>query len=480
MTKKIRTRFAPSPTGEMHVGSLRTALYNYLYAKKHGGDFLLRIEDTDQDRFVAGAAERLIQHLEDFGLVPDESLKHGGAFGPYIQSQRLDLYKKSVQVLLQAGHAYYAFDTPEELTAMREAQINAKQPPKYDRRALNLTPAEIEQKLANNIPYVIRMKVPEGRTTFTDTIRGEISIDNATIDDQILLKSDGFPTYHLAVVVDDHAMEITHVIRGEEWIPSTPKHVLLYQMFGWDMPEFAHLPLLTNEKKAKLSKRHGDVSVEDFIQKGILPQALLNFVALLGWNPGTDQEIFTLDELIKQFDLKKVQKGSAVFDRTKLAWMNSQYIAKIDPKDLVNAITPFVNDLDTSKISLETIIPLFQERLESLAELQTKAKFLYQVPEYDGTVLIFKKSDKEKTIQALTEAIKTLTDAPIQEPDALRAYYDAIRENIGLSRAEMFWPMRVAVSGSEQSPDVFDIITILGQEESITRMNIALEKVQKI
>ncbi len=483
MSKKIRTRFAPSPTGELHVGGLRTALYNYLFAKANKGDFVLRIEDTDRERFVEGAKERLIDILEQFGITPDESINHGGKFGSYLQSERLNLYKKYVQELLGKGLAYYAFDTPEELEIMREEQQAAKQQPKYDRRALELSNEDIKTKLDAGEPHVVRMKIPEGETVFTDIIRGEIKINNNTIDDQIILKSDGYPTYHLAVVVDDHLMEISHVIRGEEWIPSTPKHIILYNMFDWDVPEFAHLPLLTNEQKAKLSKRHGDVSVEDFTAKGYLTEALLNFIALLGWNPGDDKEIFSLKELIKEFKLEKVHKGSAVFNREKLAWMNSQYIKNTDSDDLANIILPSLeleSWFDKDLFKLNSVIDLFKERLDVATDIVAKAEFLYNLADYDTNILIFKKSDQDTAIKALELAQDIIESTEIKSADKLRDIFDDKREKLELSRAEVFWPLRVAVSGSEQSPDVFDIIILLQKEETLKRINIALAKLAKM
>jgi exopolysaccharide biosynthesis WecB/TagA/CpsF family protein len=315
---EVRTRFAPSPTGFLHIGGLRTALYNYLYAKQHKGKFILRIEDTDQERLVPNAQQQLIQTLKSFNLEFDEGPGIEGKYGPYIQSQRLHLYQEYVQKLLDSKAAYYCFCTTERLQELREMQEQVHQPSKYDRHCLQLNIKEIEEKIKNNEPHVVRLRIPEGHTSFNDLIRGEVSVDNQVLDDQIILKSDGYPTYHLANVVDDHLMKITHVIRGEEWIPSTPKHIILYQAFGWLPPEFSHLPLLLNADKSKLSKRQGDVAAEDYLQKGYLPEALLNFIALLGWNPGTDDEIFSLSELTTKFTLEKVQKSGAVFNIQKL------------------------------------------------------------------------------------------------------------------------------------------------------------------
>jgi len=328
---EVRVRFAPSPTGLVHIGSLRTALYNYLFARKNNGTCILRIEDTDRARFVEGAIENLFDTMGWAGISFDESINEESEFGPYKQSGRLEIYKKHIQQLLDEGNAYPCFATAEELEKMREDQIAAGQDPKYDGRFRDYPKEKAKERMAKE-PYVIRMRVPQdGETIINDIVRGEVVFKNEVLDDQVISKSDGFPTYHLANVVDDHLMKISHVIRGEEWLPSTPKHVLLYNFFGWELPQFAHLPLLLNADRSKLSKRQGDVAVEDYRKKGFLPQALVNFVALLGWNPsdGTDQEIFSMDELIDSFSLEKVNKAGAVFDVSKLEWMNGTYIRKI-------------------------------------------------------------------------------------------------------------------------------------------------------
>ena len=357
----IKTRFAPSPTGLLHIGGLRTALFSYLIAKKNSGKFILRIEDTDQERFVEGGIENIIRSLKWAGIDVDEGVdiegkgergkgKEGvivqkGENGPYIQSERLDIYQKHIQKLLDGGHAYYCFCSKERLEELRKAQEVNKQPTLYDGHCRNLTAEELQKKLAEKQTYVVRMKMPkEGTVKFVDLIRCEVEFKNELIDDQVLLKSDGFPTYHLAHIVDDHLMGITHVIRGEEWLPSVPKHLKLYEMFGWELPQFAHIPLLVNEQKQKLSKRHGDVSVEDFINKGYLPEAMVNFIAFLGWNPGGDREIFSLKELEKEFSLEKVGKSAAVFNREKLDWYNAQYIRKMSLKELTERCLSFFGE----------------------------------------------------------------------------------------------------------------------------------------
>ncbi|MDX9925164.1 MAG: glutamate--tRNA ligase, partial [Ignavibacteriaceae bacterium] len=337
--ENIRVRFAPSPTGYLHVGGLRTALYNYLFAKRNNGKFILRIEDTDQSRYVEGAVENLINALKWAGLEFDEGPDKDGGFGPYFQSQRLDIYNKYAAKLVEKKNAYFCFCTPERLTSLRDEQKNQNLQAKYDKHCLSLSEAQIKENLNTGMPYVIRLKVPIGeKVVFNDIIRNRVEFDTATIDDQVLIKSDGFPTYHLANVIDDHLMEISHVIRGEEWLSSTPKHVLLYNFFGWELPLFAHLPLLLNPDKTKLSKRQGDVAVEDYRAKGYSPEALVNFVALLGWNAGDDKEFYYMDELIEKFSLDRVNNSGAVFDIQKLNWLNTEHFRKLPKENLLNQL----------------------------------------------------------------------------------------------------------------------------------------------
>src|SRR3989339_1628550 len=356
----VKTRFSPSPTGFLHIGSLRTALYNYLFAKKHGGTFLVRVEDTDRERLVEGAVESLIRTLETVGITYDEGpilvdgrLSEKGPNGPYTQSQRLPIYKEHAQKLVEQGSAYYCFCSKERLEELRNQQQIAKLQTKYDRQCLKLDHEEISRRLAAGESHVIRLQIPDGETTFQDEIRGPITISNSEIDDQVLMKADGYPTYHLAVVVDDHLMGVTHIIRGEEWISSVPKHVLLYNAFGFPMPSFAHLPLILNADKSKLSKRQGDVAVEDYLAKGYLPEALVNFVALLGFNPTGDREIYSLQELIDAFDLSCVNKSGAVFDHQKLDWMNGQYIKQLTNEELVIRCKTF---LEKAEMEIDTVL----------------------------------------------------------------------------------------------------------------------------
>lgn len=497
----IRTRFAPSPTGFLHVGGLRTALYAYLIAKQSGGDFLLRIEDTDRNRLVDGAVESLVHSLEWGGLYADEGFRSTaegieeiGPKGPYMQSVRKEqgIYQQYVDQLIDAGHAYYAFDTAEELDAMRERQQIAKLAPRYDRMNMrnSLTLSAEEAAEAMKGEFVVRMIVPENETiTFTDAVRGELSFKTSEVDDQVLLKSDGYPTYHLAVVVDDHHMGITHVIRGEEWISSTPKHVLLYRYLGWEMPTIAHLSLMVNEQGKKLSKRHGDVSVEDFKEKGYLPETMINFLALVGWNPGTEQELFSIEALIESFSLDRVQKSSGVFDLTKLNWMNKQWMMNMDINELTRRAIPFFKnaglladtDIDDGPEfeRLKQIVKLEVGRAETLAEIPVNVGFVFATSlEYDAELLIWKKSTREDAkvkLEAVRDYLHEVDEnnwslESLQEP--MIAWIKANEWGNG----DVLWPMRVALSGLKNSPSPFEIAGVLGKEESLKRIEEAIGK----
>ncbi len=409
---KIVTRIAPSPTGYMHIGSLRTALYNYFYAKKHGGKFLLRVEDTDRTRYVEGSVEALIRMFHRMGIVYDEGpfieqnrLVEKGEHGPYFQSERLSLYAEYAKKLIEKEGAYYCFCSADRLKEVREIQQAAKQPTKYDRHCKGLSQEEIQSRLQKNEPHVIRLFVPNGSTVFHDEIRGDIQIENSEIDDQVLMKTDGFPTYHLGVVVDDHLMNVTHVIRAEEWISSTPKHIILYQLFGWDLPVYAHLPLILNKDRSKLSKRQGDVAVEDFLDKGYLPEALINYISLLGFNPSGEKEIYTLAELIEGFDLSRVNKSGAIFDVEKLMWVNGEYLKQKTLEELMELVTPFLKKarLEMDEVFLKKIITIEKDRLVTLEKLSESARIYMSVLEYDPALLVWKKSD-------LVDAKKQLTD----------------------------------------------------------------------
>lgn len=488
----IRVRFAPSPTGYLHVGGLRTALYNYLFAKKNGGTYVLRIEDTDQNRFVAGAVEGLITSLSTMRVTPDEGVfltegkvNEDGEYGPYIQSQRLSVYQEYVQKLLENGKAYHCFCTQERLEELRTEQTQMKQAPRYDKHCLSLSEAERNEKIQSGTPYVIRLNVgtDRGVIAFSDIVRGKVSIHAKDIDDQVLIKSDGFPTYHLANVVDDHLMHITHVIRGEEWLPSTPKHILLYEAFGWEAPAFAHLPLLLNPDKSKLSKRQGDVAVEDYLQKGYLQEALINFVALLGWNPGkgSTQELFSLEELVEVFDLSSVHKAGAVFDLKKLDWMNSAYIKKLSLDELyVRAQAGGFLDKDllsnTNESTLKKILAVEQDRLVKLSDIGEANPFFFQSElEYDAALLHWKENSVDMTMASLEQAAKLLENMSEDTFSDKAALEAALLEAAGEKRGDFLWPLRVALTGAQRSPSPAEVAWVLGKKESLKRINAALQ-----
>lgn len=491
--QKIRTRFAPSPTGYVHIGSLRTALYVYIYAQKNQGDFLLRIEDTDQSREVAGAVENLLQALKWAGLEAREGViidNHGnisenGDFGPYTQSKRLPIYRQQAKVLVEQGQAYYCFCTPDRLAKLKDTPPVLSQSNHYDRHCLKLNASEIVDKLALGERHVIRFKTPEHQEIkFEDAVRGEIKFNSSDIDDQIILKSDGFPTYHLASVVDDHLMGINYVIRGEEWLPSTPKHILLYEAFGWTAPQFAHLPLLLNPDKSKLSKRQGDVAVEDYRDQGYLPEALINFVALLGWNPGTEQEIFSLAELIEAFDIKKVHKAGAIFNRDKLDWFNSEYLKKLELADFKLRAMPYLQK-NISHISpalnLDKLFEIEQQRINKLSEIGDELKYLFESDlNYEVAKLVWKKSTSELTSANLQLLITDLTQMSEADwrAESLEIRVRAFITKNDLQNGDVLWPMRFALTGQEKSPTPFEIAEILGPEKSLKRLQEAIEKLK--
>ncbi|MFA4817415.1 MAG: glutamate--tRNA ligase [Parcubacteria group bacterium] len=491
---KIRVRFAPSPTGYMHVGNFRTALYTYLFAKKHKGDFILRIEDTDQKRYVQDALEKLIQIMDWAGLeysegvyIEDGKVIQKGDFGPYIQSERLDIYKKYAQELVDKGQAYYCFCAPERLEEMRAEQSKKKQAPMYDRSCLQLSADEIKKKIEADEKYVIRQKInTEGFTEYEDLIRGKIKIKNDTLDDQILMKSDGYPTYNFANVIDDHLMQISHILRGEEYISSTPKYIQLYQNFGWKVPAFAHLPLLLNPDKAKLSKRQGDVSVEDYIQKGYLKKAIINFVAMLGWNPGegSTQEIFSVDELIEKFDLSHVHKSGAIFDLKKLDWLNAQYIKKLSIEELYEKTKEFFSEKDFFKNAndnkkteeyLKKVLTIEQERLVNFSGVGEANKFFFCDNDYDKELLRWKKSTDEDLKNNL-EKVKNILEN-IQDPNWTKENLEKnLLEAAGDRRGDLLWPLRAALTGEQKSPSPFEVAWVLGKKETLDRIKKALDK----
>ncbi|MCX7930102.1 MAG: glutamate--tRNA ligase [Chlorobi bacterium] len=474
----VRVRFAPSPTGFLHIGGLRTALYNYLFARHHSGRFILRIEDTDQTRYVPGSVEDILASLRWAGIEPDESPVHGGNYGPYTQSERTDIYRHHARLLVERGTAYYAFDTPEELERMRQRQQAAGIAPHYDRSSMRnqytLGEEETQRLLVAGSPATIRLKVPlHGEVKFDDIIRGTIVVPCKDVDDQILLKSDGFPTYHLANVVDDHLMGITHVIRGEEWLPSTPKHVLLYHAFGWESPLFAHLPLLLNPDRSKLSKRHGDVAVRDYIAKGYFPEALVNFIALLGWNPDGDRELYMLDELIEAFSLERVNKAGAVFDIAKLDWMNAQYLKQFVVRDLprlVAHIRPFLEERgwNVSDDYIARVIVLVHERIHRLPELIDFAPYMFSPPEYDDD--FFRSVWTDDAAQLIEECTQLIESLEPWDAETLHNRISTLAQAHGVPFRIIGTLLRLAVTGRRVGAGMMDTIALLGKDETVRRL----------
>ena len=481
----VRVRFAPSPTGYLHVGGLRTALYNYLFARKNNGVFVLRIEDTDRTRYVEGAVENLIQTLRWAGLEFDEGPEKGGPKGPYIQSDRIALYQEHARRLLEEGKAYYAFDTPEELDEMRKLQEKTQAPLKYDRRALMLSAQEVQQKLAAGVPAVVRLRVPDATTVaFDDLIRGRVEFSSDQIDDQVLLKSDGYPTYHLANVVDDHLMGITHVIRGEEWLSSTPKHVLLYQYFGWEVPQFAHLPLLLNPDKSKLSKRQGDVAVEDYRSKGYLREAIINFVAFLGWNPGDEREMFTLEDLVKEFSLERVGKSGAIFNVEKLDWLNFQHLRRKPDTEVLAMLREHLKQSSLANRNFDdayllSVIGAMGERVTFVRDFVEKSGYFFQAPnQYDPDVL--KKRWKPDTPQKLRRLIEEFSLLENPQREDYESALLRVARSLELKNSELIHPLRLAVSGVGAGPGLYDILFILGKEETHRRVVSAIERLSQL
>lgn len=493
----LRTRFAPSPTGQLHLGGARTALFSYILAKRTGGAFIVRIEDTDQERFVANSEDGIFEGLEWLGMVPDESPRHDGAFGPYRQSERLALYQKHAAELVEKGKAYYCFCSAEELKQMREEQIAKKQAPKYDGRCRRLSAQEIETKRQDaKAKPVIRLLIPEiGITTFNDLIHGKVSFKNSDLDDQVLLKSDGFPTYHLAVVVDDHFMDISMSIRSEEWLPSTPKHILLYNAFGWPVPQMAHLPLVLNKNRAKMSKRKdGDaVWISTYKEKGYLPSAVINYLAFLGWNPKTTQEVFSMQELIDLFDLANVHKAGAVFDLERLDYVNSLYIRKLSATDLAEKCLPFLRKKDLITVAhnalhtqsgrevshelLARVVELEQERMKHLDEVGESTRFFFlEDVSFSAEDLIWKKSDKTKTREALFDVyllLSALEEKDFTQKNLEKILFDDIQKK-GRGNGDVLWPLRMCLTGQKASPSPFECLEILGKHVSLTRIQKAL------
>lgn len=498
--KPIRTRFAPSPTGFVHIGNFRTALFSHLWARHNGGTSILRIEDTDQSRKVEGAVEHLLKIMRIMGVEFDEgyylkedgTLAQKGDYGPYLQSERLDLYHKHVQELIEKKKAYYCFCSEGRLEELRKEQAALKKPPMYDRLCRKLSDEEKAKQLeafkAEGKNPVVRFAIPpQGTTVIHDLIYGDVAYDHKVLDDQVILKSDGFPTYHLAVVVDDHYMEITHVVRGEEWIPSTPKHLLLYEAFGWEPTKFAHAPLILNPDKSKLSKRQGDVTVEDYLNKGYLPEALVNFIVFLGWNPKTEQEIFSMNDLVAQFELGNVNNSGAVLDVNKLDWMNSQYIREKSDEELATLLKPYWEQAgfdvtETSQNYLTAIAALEKERLKKLSEIGERTAYFFEQPEYEPGLLVWKKSDAQTTKKILSELLEELDS--FEEADFIEeAFETKIKDFItkrGYDNGSVLWPLRTALTGLEKSPGPFEVASTLyiglGKPGILNRVHTAIGK----
>ena len=473
---RVRTRFAPSPTGRMHVGNLRSALYEFLIAKHAGGDFMLRIEDTDQERFVEGAVEIIYHTLDAAGLVHDEGPDKDGGFGPYVQSERMKtgIYMKYAKELVDKGEAYYCFCDKERLESLRTEIVEGKEIMMYDKHCLSLSKEEIEANLAAGKPFVIRQNIPnEGTTTFRDELYGDITVENAELDDMILIKSDGYPTYNFANVVDDHTMGITHVVRGNEYLSSAPKYQRLYDAFGWESPVYIHLPLITDENHKKLSKRSGHSSFEDLIEQGFLSEAVVNYIALLGWSPEENREIFSLGELIREFDYHRISKSPAVFDYTKLKWMNGEYIKAMDFEKFYEMAEPYLKKVITKELDLRKIAAMVKTRIEVFPDIEGHIDFFEKLPEYDAAMYTHKKmkTNGETSLEVLREVLPILEAQEDFSNDALYAALLSYVEKKGVKNGYVMWPIRTAVSGKQMTPGgATELMEVLGKEESIARI----------
>lgn len=480
---KVKTRFAPSPTGRMHVGNLRTALYAYLIAKHEGGDFMLRIEDTDQERFMEGALDIIYHTLSETGLHHDEGPDKDGGCGPYVQSERnaSGLYLKYAKQLVEQGDAYYCFCDQERLSQCKR-NVNGKEISIYDKHCLHLSKEEVESNLAAGKPYVIRFNMPtEGTTTFHDEIYGNITVNNEELEDLILIKSDGYPTYNFANVVDDHLMGITHVVRGNEYLSSSPKYNRIYEAFGWEVPVYVHCPLITNEEHQKLSKRSGHSSYEDLIEHGFLTEAVVNFVALLGWCPQDNREIFSLEELVEAFDYHHISKSPAVFDMTKLRWMNGEYMKAMDDEKFYEMALPYLKKAISRDLDLRKIAGMVKTRIEVFPDIYDLVDFFQEVPEYETSMYVHKKmkTNEETSLTLLQEVLPLLEAQEDYSNDALFEMLSAFGKEKGYKTGYIMWPIRTALSGKQMTPaGATEILEILGKEESLKRLNAAVEKLQ--
>lgn len=478
---KIRTRYAPSPTGRMHVGNLRSALYEFLIAKHAGGDFMLRIEDTDQERFVEGATEIIYRTLAKTGLVHDEGPDKDGGYGPYVQSERMKtgIYMKYAKELIDKGEAYYCFCDKERLASLKTEVVEGKEITMYDKHCLHLSKEEVEANLAAGKPFVIRQNNPtEGTTTFHDELYGDITVENKELDDMILIKSDGYPTYNFANVVDDHTMNITHVVRGNEYLSSSPKYVRLYDAFGWEVPVYVHLPLITDENHKKLSKRSGHSSFEDLLEQGFVTEAIVNYIALLGWSPEDNREMFTLDELIKEFDYHRISKSPAVFDIVKLRWMNGEYIKAMDFDKFYEMAEPYLKKVLTKDLDLKKIAGMVKTRIEVFPDIEGQVDFFEELPEYDVAMYTHKKmkTNSENSLVALQELLPRLEALDDFSGESLKNLVTEYVAEKGIKNGQALWPLRTAVSGRQMTPGgAYEIMEILGKEESLQRIRKGIE-----
>lgn len=481
MSKKVRCRFAPSPTGKMHVGNLRSALYEFLIAKHAGGDFIFRIEDTDRERYVEGATEIIYNTLEKTGLIYDEGPDKDKGYGPYIQSERVQagIYMKYAKELIDKGEAYYCFCDKERLSTLKSEVVEGKEITVYDKHCLHLSKEEIAEKLANGTPYVIRQNNPtEGTTSFHDELYGDISVENSELDDMILIKSDGYPTYNFANVVDDHLMEITHVVRGNEYLSSTPKYNRLYEAFGWELPTYIHLPLITDEEHKKLSKRSGHSSFEDIIEQGILPEAIVNFIALLGWSPEENREIFTLEELIQEFDYTRINKSPSVFDMNKLKWMNGEYIKAMDFDRFYEMALPYMTEVITKELDFQKIAAMVKTRIEVFPDIKDLIGFFESLPEYDTAMYAHKKmkTTQESALSVLKDVLSLLEAQEDYTNDALYQLLLTYVSEKEVKNGYVMWPVRTAVSGLQMTPaGATEIMEVLGKEETLARIRKGIE-----
>lgn len=473
---KVRVRFAPSPTGFIHIGNVYVALLNWAFARKEGGKFVLRIEDTDQKRYVPGAEEKIYQGLAWLGLEPDEGPQQGGNYGPYRQSERLKIYQKYAHQLVEKGKAYYCFCSPERLEKVREERKRLNLPPKYDRHCLKLTPEEVKRRIKKGEKYVIRLLVPEKKEiVVNDLLRGEVRFKSEVIDDQVLLKSDGFPTYHLAVVVDDHLMKISHVIRGEDWLSSTPKHLLLYQYFGWRPPVFVHTPILRNPDRSKLSKRQGHASLSWYQKEGFLPEALLNFLALLGWSHPEEKEVFSLEEFVRLFRLEDISPLGPVFNLEKLIWLNGIYLRQKKEEELANLLVPFLPQLDKEKI--RKVVPLIRERIKTLSGAKPLLEFLWQPVKPPVKLLRSQGLDKKEVKKMLGEMIEVVKKENLDDQERLKERFLSLIEKNQWPTGKFFMILRLAICGRPVTPPIVESLSLMAKEEVLTRLEKARDLV---